>query len=151
MGIGGRPTLNASRSPSGCATPWPRAGSPPGELEERLGAVYSATTHDQLEPLTNDLPAWTASGSPSWRTDVPAATGPPGPGSERDAPMSQRRPTNTMAILSLVFAFVFFPLGTVFGVIARRQITRTGEEGRGLASSASSSPWRTSCCSLRWG
>lgn len=43
------------------------------------------------------------------------------------------RPTNTMAILALVFAFVFSPLGIVFGVIARRQIRQTGEGGQGLA------------------
>lgn len=41
--------------------------------------------------------------------------------------------TNVMAILALVFAFVFAPLGIVFGVIGRRQIDRTGESGRGLA------------------
>jgi hypothetical protein len=41
--------------------------------------------------------------------------------------------TNTMAILSLVFAFVFWPLGIVFGHMARRQIRRTGEGGAGLA------------------
>jgi len=42
-------------------------------------------------------------------------------------------PTNTMAVLSLVFAFVFTPLGVVFGHIARGQIKRTGEQGDGLA------------------
>lgn len=41
--------------------------------------------------------------------------------------------TNVMAILSLVFAFVFWPLGIVFGVIARKQIAQTGEGGAGLA------------------
>jgi hypothetical protein len=41
--------------------------------------------------------------------------------------------TNTMAILAMVFAFVFSPLGIVFGAIALRQISRTQEEGRGLA------------------
>lgn len=41
--------------------------------------------------------------------------------------------TNTMAILALVFAFVFWPLGIVFGHLARRQIRRTGEAGAGLA------------------
>lgn len=40
---------------------------------------------------------------------------------------------NTMAVLALVFAFVFSPLGIVFGVIGRRQISRTGERGKGLA------------------
>lgn len=43
------------------------------------------------------------------------------------------RPTNTMAILALVFAFVFSPIGIVFGIIARRQIRQTGEAGEGLA------------------
>jgi uncharacterized protein DUF4190 len=41
--------------------------------------------------------------------------------------------TNTMAILSLIFAFVFWPLGIVFGHMARGQIRRTGEGGAGLA------------------
>jgi Domain of unknown function (DUF4190) len=42
-------------------------------------------------------------------------------------------PTNTMAILSLVFAFVFAPVGIVLGHVAKKQIARTGEEGSGLA------------------
>ncbi len=43
------------------------------------------------------------------------------------------RPTNTMAILALVMAFVFAPAGLILGIIARKQIARTGEEGDGLA------------------
>jgi hypothetical protein len=42
-------------------------------------------------------------------------------------------PTNTMAILAIIFAFVFSPLGIVFGFIARNQIRSTGEAGDGLA------------------
>ncbi|MGH3915568.1 MAG: DUF4190 domain-containing protein [Pseudonocardiaceae bacterium] len=45
-------------------------------------------------------------------------------------------PTNTLAILALVFAFAFWPLAIVFGHLARRQIARTGESGRGLATAA---------------
>ncbi|MEJ3750080.1 DUF4190 domain-containing protein [Actinomycetes bacterium KLBMP 9797] len=41
--------------------------------------------------------------------------------------------TNVMAILALVFAFVFAPLGIVFGAVAKRQIQQTGEQGAGLA------------------
>jgi hypothetical protein len=41
--------------------------------------------------------------------------------------------TNTMAILSLVFAVLFSPLGIVFGILGRRQTRRTGQPGRGLA------------------
>lgn len=43
------------------------------------------------------------------------------------------RGTNTMAILALVFAFVFAPLGIVFGVVAKKQIRSSGEGGAGLA------------------
>jgi hypothetical protein len=43
------------------------------------------------------------------------------------------RGTNVMAILSLVFAFVFSPVGIVLGHIAKKQIRQTGEQGSGLA------------------
>lgn len=43
------------------------------------------------------------------------------------------RPTNGMAVASLVCAFVFAPLGIIFGHISLSQIKRTGEEGHGLA------------------
>jgi hypothetical protein len=41
--------------------------------------------------------------------------------------------TNTLAILSLVFAFVFAPASIVFGHLAKKQIRQTGEQGEGLA------------------
>ncbi|CCH28223.1 DUF4190 domain-containing protein [Actinosynnema sp. NPDC047251] len=41
--------------------------------------------------------------------------------------------TNGMAIAALICAFVFAPAGIVLGIIARNQIKRTGEDGRGLA------------------
>jgi hypothetical protein len=40
---------------------------------------------------------------------------------------------NVMAILSLVFAFVFAPVGIVLGHIAKRQLRDSGELGDGLA------------------
>ncbi|MPZ27197.1 MAG: DUF4190 domain-containing protein [Micromonosporaceae bacterium] len=48
-------------------------------------------------------------------------------------PYPPARGTNTMAILALVFAFVFAPAAIVLGHIARRQIRETGEEGDGMA------------------
>jgi Domain of unknown function (DUF4190) len=42
-------------------------------------------------------------------------------------------PTNAMAILALVFAFIVPLLPIVFAIIAYRQIDRTGERGGGLA------------------
>jgi len=45
-------------------------------------------------------------------------------------------PTNGMAIAALILVFVFFPVGIVLGHVARGQIKRTGEGGRGLATAA---------------
>ena len=68
------------------------------------------------------------SGDPQqYGTDSPGQQPSPQTG---HAPMP---PTNTMAILALVFAFAFAPLGVVFGIMGHRQIDRTGEGGRGLA------------------
>src|SRR5690242_2006471 len=41
--------------------------------------------------------------------------------------------TNTFALLSLIFAFVFAPVGVVFGHLAKRQIKQTRQAGDGLA------------------
>lgn len=45
----------------------------------------------------------------------------------------QPKATNSLAIVSLVCAFVFAPLGIVLGHISLSQIKKSGEEGRGLA------------------
>lgn len=50
-----------------------------------------------------------------------------------DAGYPAARKTNVMAILALVFAFVFAPLGIVFGAVGLGQIRQTGEDGAGLA------------------
>jgi hypothetical protein len=44
--------------------------------------------------------------------------------------------TNEMAIAALILVFVFYPLGIVFGHVARRQIKRSREGGSGLATAA---------------
>jgi hypothetical protein len=41
-----------------------------------------------------------------------------------------------MAIAALILAFVFYTVGIVLGHVARGQIKRTGEGGRGLATAA---------------
>ncbi|MFC0528245.1 DUF4190 domain-containing protein [Phytohabitans kaempferiae] len=48
-------------------------------------------------------------------------------------PPPQSGSTNVMAILSLVFAFVFAPVGIVLGHLAKKQIKERGEQGGGLA------------------
>jgi hypothetical protein len=45
-------------------------------------------------------------------------------------------PTNGVAIAALILVFVFFPIGIVLGHVARGQIKRTGEGGKGLATAA---------------
>lgn len=62
---------------------------------------------------------------------APAPYGAPGWGGPPAYPA--HRPTNTLAIVALVMAFVFSPAAIVLGVIARRQIRETGEAGDGLA------------------
>lgn len=42
-------------------------------------------------------------------------------------------PLNTMAVVSVVAAFVVSPVAIVLGVLARKQIDRSGERGKGLA------------------
>jgi hypothetical protein len=54
-----------------------------------------------------------------------------GQGAPAYAPGPQK--TNTMAILGLIFAFVFSPLGIVFSAIGLSQIKKRREGGRGLA------------------
>jgi len=48
---------------------------------------------------------------------------------------SPQAETSTQAILALILAFVFFPLGIVFGILGRREVDRSGglKTGRGLA------------------
>ena len=68
---------------------------------------------------------------PPPRYGAPPPYGSPyGPGPYPYPPPAQ---TNGMAVASLICAFVFAPLGIVFGHISLSQIKRTGEEGRGLA------------------
>lgn len=60
---------------------------------------------------------------------------PPGYGMQQGygMPFAPVRPTNMMAVLSLVFAFVFSPLGIIFGIIAKKQLKERHEDGDGLA------------------
>ncbi|MGS2619757.1 DUF4190 domain-containing protein [Micromonospora sp. LZ34] len=73
--------------------------------------------------------------APQWGQQPPYAPqgpygqyGPPSPGGPRPGGA-----TNVLAILSLVFAFVFAPAGIVLGHLAKRQLRTSGEEGDQLA------------------
>ncbi|MDQ1128436.1 hypothetical protein QE381_000564 [Microbacterium sp. SORGH_AS 888] len=95
------------------------------ELAEKRGVPMS----DQ--PPQNPEPQYSAPQPPAPGAYPPPAAPAYGAPVYGAAPVSQK--TNVMAILSLVFAFVFAILGVVFGHIALGQIKRTGEQGRGLA------------------
>jgi hypothetical protein len=83
-------------------------------------------------PPSGDWGRTAPSGSPDYYGSpgygAPGYGAPPG-----RPPAGWRRPTNTAAILAVVLAFVFAPAGLALGVIARRQIRATGEDGDGLA------------------
>jgi eukaryotic-like serine/threonine-protein kinase len=64
----------------------------------------------------------------------PFAVGQPGASAARaPTPTSQQRETNTLATLSVVFAFVFAPAGVILGHVALSQIHETGDRGRDRA------------------
>lgn len=46
---------------------------------------------------------------------------------------SKPKGTNTLAILSIICAFLFWPLGLLFGIISLKQIKKSKENGKGLA------------------
>lgn len=71
----------------------------------------------------------TSSGTPGAFPPPPEAQ--PFPSHQGSAPVPAG--TNTMAILAIVFAFVFSPLGIFFGVRGRKQTAQTGQDGRKLA------------------
>ena len=85
--------------------------------------------------MSQQTPYEPASGSvqsPDYPHGQPASGyGAPASGAPGYAPAPQR--TNVMAILGLVFAFVFSPLGIVFSAIGLSQTKKRGEGGRGLA------------------
>jgi eukaryotic-like serine/threonine-protein kinase len=64
---------------------------------------------------------------------APYAPPPPGPPVFMPPPPPPQRPVNTFATLSLVFAFVFAPVGAILGHLGLAQIRRTGERGRDRA------------------
>jgi hypothetical protein len=60
-------------------------------------------------------------------------SGAPYGGQPYGQPYTPVAPTNTMAILALVFAFIFPPAAIIMGHVAKKQIRQTGEQGDGLA------------------
>ena len=65
--------------------------------------------------------------------NVPATPPAPAPAAPYAAAAPAGKPTNVLAIIALIGAFVFPLAGIICGHIALGQIKKTGENGRGLA------------------
>jgi hypothetical protein len=96
------------------------------------GVTVRAMTspYDPQQPYPQDVPtAYPQDGyaTPGYGQQQPYAPG------GYPYPVYVGQQTNTMAILSLVFAFVFAPAAIVLGHIARKQIRQRGDSGDGLA------------------
>jgi eukaryotic-like serine/threonine-protein kinase len=63
----------------------------------------------------------------------PVGLRPPSAGAQPGAPGPAPAETNTLATLSVVFAFVFAPAGAILGHLGLSQIARTGQRGRDRA------------------
>ena len=93
------------------------AAADPQAAEQQPGSSAPQYGHPQSSQPQSGQPHY---GQPQSGWGQPGGYGPP-----------PQRGTNTMAILSLVFAFIFAPAGIVMGVIAKRQIRERHEGGSG--------------------
>src|SRR3954463_15006378 len=108
--------------------------TPEGPMSTSDENLYRGAPPSPPPPMSGPPPGYgppPAYGQPAY--GPPPGYGPPGYGPPPGFPPAYPRPTNTMAILALVLAFVFAPAGLILGIVARKQIRQTGEEGDGLA------------------
>ncbi len=121
---------------------YPPSGGTPDPYQPQQPYGQSEPT-----PYSQDPYAFPASGAPSsgqpYQTGYgqqpssgqpysPQGYGQPAYG-QQPYPYAPVATTNTMAILALVFAFIFAPAAIIMGHVAKKQIRRTGEQGEGLA------------------
>jgi hypothetical protein len=121
----------------------PDAGSTPGSPEGSAGSDYGQQGYGQ-QGYGQQPPYGQQYGQPpgqqGYGQQPPYGQqygqqpyGQPAYGQHPGYPPAYGRPTSTLAILALVLAFVFAPAGLILGIVARKQIRRTGEQGDGLA------------------
>jgi hypothetical protein len=125
--------------------PPPPANYPPGQYrQDGEPQVYEPVPYEpaQYEPAQYEPGAYQPGAYQQGAYQPPAYQGypqqdPPWQGYAPTAPAGYGYPapqkTNVMAVLGLVFAFLFAPLGVVFSAIGLSQTKRRGEKGRGLA------------------
>jgi hypothetical protein len=121
----------------------PSGGTPdPYQPQQPYGQNHEPTPYSQ-DPYASPASGAPSSGQPYQPTGYgqqpssgqpysPQGYGQPAYG-QQPYPYAPVPTTNTMAILALVFAFVFAPAAIVLGHVAKKQIRRTGEQGEGLA------------------
>jgi hypothetical protein len=125
--------------------PPPPANYPPGQYrQDGEPQVYEPVPYEpaQYEPAQYEPAAYQPGAYQQGAYQPPAYQGYP----QQDQPWQGYAPaapagygypapqkTNVMAVLGLVFAFLFAPLGVVFSAIGLSQTKRRGEKGRGLA------------------
>jgi hypothetical protein len=125
---------------------YPPGGTPdPYQPQQPYGQSYDPTTpYPSPEGYAPPAGGAPASGQPYGAPQYPPTSGSPyaqqpygQPSPYGPAPYAQpynpALQTNTLAILALVFAFIFSPAAIVLGHVARKQIRQTGEGGDGLA------------------
>jgi hypothetical protein len=121
----------------------PSGGTPdPYQPQQPYGQNYEPPPYSQ-DPYASPASGAPSSGQPyqpapygqqpsSGQPYSPQGFGQPAYG-QQPYPYAPVATTNTMAILALVFAFVFAPAAIIMGHVAKKQIRRTGEQGEGLA------------------
>jgi hypothetical protein len=116
--------------PGGTPDPYGQGGQPDPYGQQQPDPYGSSYGGGYKDP-------YAAPGSPASGAPYGQPSGAPYSGQPYQQPYpgygAPQAGTNIMAILSLVFAFVFAPVGIVLGHIAKKQIKQTGEQGDGLA------------------
>ena len=113
-------SVDADTTTPGTGTPTVQpAGWPPAAREAHVAPLSPPAGFGPVPP-----------GAPGPMPQGPMPQGPMPQGPMRQGPQA---PLNTLAWVSVVVAFVVSPVAIVLGILARRQIARTGERGRGLA------------------
>lgn len=109
----------------------PFSAPPPDEGASGPGAQAGPPGYGAAPPDSNQQqPGWGPPPAQGWQQP---AQGWQQPAQGWQQPPGAGRPTNTLAIVTLVLIFTVTPAALVTGIIARRQIRETGEAGDGFA------------------
>ncbi|RUQ98930.1 DUF4190 domain-containing protein [Labedella endophytica] len=100
-------------------------GAPQGPYPQQPSAYPQPDSSQQPNAYPTSAPQGAPQGYPQ--------AGGPQPYPSYGSPYPPARPTNTLAIITIIAAFVFPIVGIVTGHIALGQLKTSGEQGEGLA------------------